>query len=214
VPWARIETPFLKIERWGFVVWGKAIELDNLMRTWVMRKRCLFVSTLCVLFLFSSASANEYPNDHFMYYWKKGNNGQSLSILEFTILMTQLEERMKAFRKAFSAIDIGAGGFNYRTGKTWEIQLDTDNEQLDFAFKFLEKVNAAPNQIRYSLGLFVVLNGILRTAYDFARIDAFDKHLNNTHIELWAWITAFEKAHLSALAYAKDGKVDLYPLKK
>lgn len=175
-----------------------------------MKKILSAFVAFCVLINFSIAFAVENEKRHWMYYWDKGNSGDPISMEEFNILIKQLENRMIKFQEAFSKIKIEDANFSYKNGKDWEIDLNLHKESLDFAFKMLAKVKANPNSMYDSLILFIVLNDILRYAYDLADIEIFDKHLDDTHHQLSFWLRAFQKAHLNMLAFAKDKNVKLY----
>ncbi|MBI2470717.1 MAG: hypothetical protein HYV59_05670 [Planctomycetes bacterium] len=150
----------------------------------------------------------------YRYYWEKGNRGEHISTEEFNLLMSELEKKLTDLKTAFSKVSIDGDNFSYETGKIWEIELQQEKKDIDAAFKYMNVVNNNPNSMILSLVLYVVLMDIKTTAYDFNRIDHFEKTLNKTHVYLSAWCTAFQKAHLIPLAAAKDKGVDLYEMKK
>ena len=144
-----------------------------------------------------------------MYYWEKGNKGEKISFGEYNYLINKLDENIRALQNDFFKIHIEDANFSYKTGKFWEIELETTKEQLDGTIKYLAFVKKNPNIITPSLAIYANLRDILKTAYEFAEIDVFEKCLNN-HIELFFWCKAFEKAHLFPLAVALDNNEKLY----
>ena len=152
---------------------------------------------LCVLLTFSIGKAEEHKNNEVMYYWEKGNEGGQLTIGEFNFLIKQLEDKMLAFREAFSIIYIADTDVSYKTGVLLEIELTSTKEYLETAFKYLSKVKVSPNSMFFSLGLYVILKDVLETANSFSHISQFDKCLNNTYFDLSLWCRAFQKAHLN-----------------
>ena len=166
----------------------------------------------CLLWCGSAtAQGNKNSAESHMYYVEKGNKGEILSKGEFDIVIKNLEEKMVAFKKAFSQVNIGDTDISYKIGSILEIELNGARDQLQEAFDLLPFVKATPNLISLSLSLYVMLEKILRSAYYFSNVSPlFEKRLNYTPSQLDLWCEAFQKAHLRTLAMAKDQNRVLY----
>lgn len=139
-----------------------------------------------------------------LYFWVKGNRLEKISTKEFKILMSNLEKSIKALKVVSSQISIAEANFSYKTGKDWEIELESLKESIETALNFIKAVNNKPNSMVNSMLLYVTLTDIKSSAYDFERIEQFEKTLNSKHIDLSLWCRAFLKTHLIPLAFKKD----------
>lgn len=165
----------------------------------------LLISFSAILSL-ESKTLERSPKDPtgVMYYWDKGNRGEKLTKEEFKILMDELEKSLKDFKFTASIISISDADMSYNDGKAWEITLNDMSENIDSALKLLKSVNSYPNSLSISLSLYIVVNRIIETAYDFRKISVFNKALKDETIGLKIWCTAFQKAHLMYLAIERD----------
>ncbi|MBA7496701.1 hypothetical protein ES702_07310 [subsurface metagenome] len=184
-----------------------------------MRKTlCIFILIFSFLIPTIGLGKEGIPNpipykktDH-RYYSTKGDMGQFLTLEEFNILMEQIEDAIKAFKKAFSKIRIEDANFSYTTGKKWETKLDRDKGKLLMTLMLMTSnvVKKRPNLIEYSLKLYVKLLDVVELAESYAHIPVFKKTLNDTDLDLYLWNKTFLKAHLTPLAGAKDTGEELY----
>lgn len=170
-----------------------------------------FIFSLVTLFILSYFHINAESKERGkpdvknpMFFVEKSNRGEKITSKEFTILITQLEQKLTDLKVASSKISTEGADSSNERGKIWEIELDNMQENIKSAFVHLNEVRNNPDSMASSLALYINLRDITATAFEFDKVQHFEKALKNTHLYLDLWSTSFQKAHLIPLAILKD----------
>lgn len=170
----------------------------------------VLLTLLTTSYVFPAESDESPHNDKKSWqYIEQGNHGEPLSKGDFINLISQIDKSLISLKSAVSNISIPGNNISYERGKMLETELQSMKEDIEDASKYLNEVKKNPNTISLSLILYVTLERIVRSGYDFSRL-TYDHNLDDTVPDLSLWAVAFQKSHLIPLAVAKDKKKKLY----
>ena len=173
----------------------------------------IFFMLFIILFALPAISFSEGAKDkkyNATFFYDKAEKMEKLSIEEFYILLSQTGNKMVAFQKAFSQLRTEDGNFDYSKGKTWDMLHESHIKTYQRTSQLLALIKKDPNNISYSLALFLLMADMCDTATTYCEIPAFRSKLIDLNIDVLLWKNAFLKAHLFPLSIAKDKNEKLY----